>query len=271
MAAGSKALAVSRSLTQNAAADVAQEVDHQRQLLAVAGQFFHLIYRVFQSQVHLVNDFVSLSDQSNVFGRDAVAFHADRIDAVRFGWLAAYHDERGDILRYRAAHRGKAVLADFGKLMHQGKTAQNGVAVQTDVAGQGRAVRHDDVVSDNTVVGHVRISHKQVVVADLGDAMILLRSPMHGGKLPDGIAISDFQPGNLGRVFFVLRIFSDRGELVDAVVFADCRGAFDHDMRPDYRARVDSDVGPNHGIRADDNVVGKFSPFINYGSWIDQD
>ena len=41
---------------------------------------------------------------------------------------------------------------------------------------------------------------------------------MQGGAFADHVAVADFQPGGLAGVFLILRIFADRGELVDTVI-----------------------------------------------------
>lgn len=127
---------------------------------------------------------------------------------MRLGWLAPHHHKRRNVLSNGAAHCGEAVLAYFGKLMHQGETAQYGMIMQLDVAGQRSAIRHNDMIANGTIVGDMGIGHKQVVIAYLGNALVLLGAAVQGGKFANGVPVADFQPGDFIGVFFVLRILA---------------------------------------------------------------
>ena len=99
------------------------------------------------------------------------------------------------------------------------------------------------MITDDAIMRHMRIRHKQVVVTYLGNAVILLRSPVHRGEFPYRIPVADFQPGYFGRVFFVLRIFADRSKLVNTVLFTYRSRPLNNNVRPYDRTRTDFNIG----------------------------
>lgn len=88
--------------------------------------------------------------------------------------------------------------------------------------------------------------------------MVLLRTAVHGGKFADSVSISDFQPGHLGGVFFILRILAYGSELVYPVMFTDGGRPFNDHMRPDDGAGSDFNVGANDRIRPNADPFGYF-------------
>jgi hypothetical protein len=74
------------------------------------------------------------------------------------------------------------------------------------------------MIANNTIMGDMGVSHKQVITAYLGKTTILLGSSVHRGILAYRVSIANFQPGYLSRILFVLGIFADGSELIDAVL-----------------------------------------------------
>src|ERR1700678_871648 len=96
------------------------------------------------------------------------------------------------------------------------------------------------------VMRHVRIGHEQVVVAYVGDTLVVSGAAIHRHGFAKYIAVADFQTGGLPVVLLVLRCIPDGGELIDLVVGADPRRAVDDHMGSDPGPGADDD------IRADD-------------------
>jgi hypothetical protein len=59
-------------------------------------------------------------------------------------------------------------------------------------------------------------------------------------------------------VFHILRIVTDRGKLIDVIVFTDCRRPIYNNMAFDSVACADFHTIPDDGIRTDFDVVGKY-------------
>ena len=81
--------------------------------------------------------------------------------------------------------------------VHRRQAPQDGIVLYDNVSPQGGGVGHDHAVAHLAVMSHMGISHKQVAVADAGDAAAVGRTPVERGKLPDGIAVADDQLGFL--------------------------------------------------------------------------
>jgi hypothetical protein len=66
------------------------------------------------------------------------------------------------------------------------------------------------MIANGAIVCNMGVRHKQVIATDLSEATILLGASMHRREFTDGISIADLKPGYLGRIFFILWIFTDR-------------------------------------------------------------
>lgn len=126
------------------------------------------------------------------------------------------------------------------------------------------------MVADNAIMGDMGIGHKQVVVADLGKALVLLSAAVHRGEFPNRIAVANFKPSYFGSVFLILRIFTNRGELVDSILLSDGGRAFDDDMRTHHRSRPDRYLCTDIAVRPYLNILGQFSLFVDNGGWMNQ-
>ena len=61
------------------------------------------------------------------------------------------------------------------------------------MSGQGCSIRHDDLISDLTVMGHMGVGHEEILISDDGLPTSLDRASMEGDKLPDDILIADLK------------------------------------------------------------------------------
>jgi len=93
---------------------------------------------------------------------------------------------------------------------------------------------------------------------------------VHRGVLTYRISIADFQPGYFSRILFVLGIFADGGELIDAIIFTYRSRSFDNNVGTYHRTGADFYTGPYDGKRANRHVVSQLRFAINYRCWIDQ-
>ncbi len=143
------------------------------------------------------------------------------------------------------------MATDPAELVNGRETAENGVVLDFDMAGQRRGIGHDHPVVNLAVVGHVRIGHEQVVVADHRLAATIHRAAVQGGKLADAVAIADDQPGFLAAVLEILRVGADRSELEDLVVTADIGPALDDHVSPDLGAGTDFDLFTDDAVGPD--------------------
>ena len=95
------------------------------------------------------------------------------------------------------------------------------MAFNAYVSCEGGCISHNDLVSDHAIVRNMRISHKEISVPYFGQAVILYSPSMDRHVLPNDIVVTYFQLSDLTPVFFVLGVFSNRGELENLVTFSD--------------------------------------------------
>ena len=75
---------------------------------------------------------------------------------------------------------------------------------------QRSGIRHNDVVTDMTIMCHMRVSHKKIITTNRGHAAILSCATINGAKLTKDIVITNGSIGDLASIFFILRILTDR-------------------------------------------------------------
>ena len=158
---------------------------------------------------------------------------------------------------------------DAAELMHAGETAENCPVIDHHMTGQRGIVGEGYLVADLAIVRDMHVGHDPVVVANRGHAAILHRAQVKGAKLANGVAVADLQTGRFAGIFLVLRHFTQRAELEDAVVAPDTGMAPDHAMRSDDRVVTNLDVRTDDRIGADLDIGADFGARIDQGSRVD--
>lgn len=101
------------------------------------------------------------------------------------------------------------------------------------MARQCSVVDQDAMVADHAVVADVRIGHHQVVITQGGLGPILHGATVNGHPFTDDVVITHYQARFFTLVLHVRGVFAYRGELVDAIVFANAGRTFEDHVRPD--------------------------------------
>src|SRR5690606_9692520 len=170
--------------------------------------------------------------------------------------LTTGHDIGRDISQHNAATRAHGIGANSAELMYQGTATQHDIITDMDVSTQGGIVSHDQMISQDAVMGDMHIRHQQVVATDPGFALILHRTPMDGATFANNVVVTNNQAGRFPLILLVLTLFSDTGELEYLVVFTNLGRALDHDMRVNHRSRANFHIVPDKGPRSDFNIFG---------------
>jgi len=98
---------------------------------------------------------------------------------------------------------------------------------------------------DLAAIGEVSLSGH--ILPSTGVVAVALNSATTDcAEFADRISIADDQPGRLVRIFLVLRIVTDRGELINMVIPAYYRRTINDDMTVDARTAADFDVVANN-------------------------
>ena len=132
------------------------------------------------------------------------------------------------------------------KLVHTGISTKNRPIIDGDMTTQTHVIRKYSVTSDNAVMGHMPVSHHQIIVSDLGIPSSGTGPSMQRDPFPEHIVVTNFQPGLLSLKFLICRIFSHRAKLVKAIVRANYRVGADYHMGLDDRTGTNSHSGANN-------------------------
>ena len=165
--------------------------------------------------------------------------------------LGGGNGERQNGLFDDAAAAHNAVPAYVDELVHGAESAEIGVIVHCDVAGESDSVGNDGVVADDDVMGNVDVRHQKVVVTDGRDKAAALRTAVDGDKFADFITIADPGFGRLTLVFQVLRSYTAGAIRKENIVFTNSEFAFQEDVRHQSGAGSDVYVASDDAVGAD--------------------
>ena len=128
------------------------------------------------------------------------------------------------------------------------------------MAGQGRVVRHDDMVADLAVMRDVSAHHEQAAVANAGHHAAAFGAGIHRHVFADRVMAADHETRFLAAVFQILGLEADRGEGEDARLFADRCAPVDDDMGDEGDTRPEHDLPTDDAVRTDRDILGQCRP-----------
>ena len=70
-----------------------------------------------------------------------------------------------------------------------------------DMASQSRCIGHNNMITQDTVVGHMAVSHEIIMIANYGATTTLNGATIHRNILPKNIVIANNQLGILSFMF----------------------------------------------------------------------
>lgn len=144
--------------------------------------------------------------------------------------------------------------------MASGEAGENDVILDHAMAGEGSVVGKDDVVPEDTVVSHVGVGEKEVIVSD-GGRSGFLGAPVDGDVFPENISITHDETGWFTGIFQILGFNPDGGERKKFVFCANCRMSVDHHVRVQLATCAESN------ICFDDTERTDFDVFPDGGFW----
>ena len=160
------------------------------------------------------------------------------------------------VLRHHRPRGAERRLADADELMHAREPADDGVALDGDVARERGAVREDDGVAEVAVVRDVRRNHEQAAGADARGHAAAFGPRIDRDVFAHDVTVAHREGAGLAAELEVLRHRADARELEHPVARAQRGASVDHRMRPDPAIGADRDVRTHHGIGADAYAVG---------------
>src|SRR5450759_354614 len=102
--------------------------------------------------------------------------------------------------------------ADRNKLVHDGKSPEDGMIIHMNVARDLSIVGENGGLSNVTIMSEVHVGHYPIVVADMGDRRVLRRPAIECAKFADRVTVAYDQAGGFARILLVLRRATKRIE-----------------------------------------------------------
>src|SRR6185369_3851406 len=94
------------------------------------------------------------------------------------------------VLDHHRVASDESVLPDSAELMHARISADRRVVFDKHVTGERRSVAEDDIAADVAIVRNMRMSHEQVVRANLGQASATVSSAVQRREFAKRIALA---------------------------------------------------------------------------------
>src|SRR3984957_4094313 len=191
----------------------------------------------------------------DVVAAKAAALHADDVEAVETRPVA-HHLTVGDDVALDPGHAANhRVPSDPHELMDCREPAEQRMVLDDDMAGEGRVIGHDHIISDLAVVRDMRPDHQQAIVADARNHAAAGGAGIDRHVLADRVVAADFERRRLAVIFQILRLVPDRSEWENPRPLADCRPPLNYDMRFEADAERQHNMFSDDAIGSDDDVV----------------
>ena len=188
---------------------------------------------------------------------------------LRLSRIAGRHHERRQILRQAGLKAQHRKVTDADKLVDAADTTDQGVVADRHMTSKLDRIGDDVVITDHTVMRHMHISHDPVVIADLGEGLVLHRARVEGSELANGVAVTDDQSRGLAFVLLVLWVSTQGRKLEDLVVTTDGGVPLDHTVRTNAGAFTDTHVRTNGRERPHSDGVSQLRLRIDDGAGMD--
>lgn len=249
-------------LAGKAASRATNKLDKMRYVFVVDP--FHVLQRGFEREHRTQEKVAGPLQVQPGFGRKAGAPQPDGIQTADAARVSIRDEERKHILHDFRLRTHHGIASQPNELMDADFVGKKNVILRHDVAGEGRAVGKDAIVSQPAVVCDVDPDHEKISRADLRHFM-LARRTMNGHAFANQVIVADREVAAFAFELHVLRFPAERGVFEDAISFAQRRVAFDNGVRTDFAARPDPHAVFNDDVRSDLYIGGNFGKRTNYG------
>ena len=242
------------TLADDATGRTAEKLAHHSQIICRVRRIRFCLQQcdlcLVERQTRLVDQLVRISNIADLFACESAALKALDIDSMRLGRVTRQLDERRHILRQAGVHSDEGMRADFAELMDCGKAADDYPVADMNMTTQRRVIGKNRVISDLAVVRQVNVCKDPVIVAEPSNTGILRGTQIEGAEFANQVSVTDFQPGLLSAIFFVLGGSADRRKRREGIVTTNCRMPVDHHMWSDLGSSADLYVRPDNRVSA---------------------
>jgi hypothetical protein len=123
------------------------------------------------------------------------------------------------------------------------------------VAGNLDAIRHHNVVSKQTVMPKVAVSHEQIVVTD-PSLLSFISGTINRDAFTNGVVITNHNLRPSAFVFQILRFLPQTSAWVNAIVRTNSQQTIKHHVRTNPGVSSNAHLRADHSSRTDHNAMG---------------
>ena len=165
----------------------------------------------------LIDQLVSMFESLNRFCGKPSPAQADDIQAGVAQWFITGDNIRGYIFGDPEVTADQAMASDFDELMNADHTTQDRKIFNLDMSGQIDRIGHDDIVSEQAIVGDVAVGHQEAIASD--DCFpVRLGAAVDRDKFADHGALADFGGCRFTAKFEVLGYFADNAVMQNGAI-----------------------------------------------------
>ena len=164
---------------------------------------------------------------------------------------------QGVLDHYRVAPN-KRVLSNPAELVYPRVRPQRRVVFNDHVAGKRSSIREDYVTADSTVVGDVRLSHYEVVIAEFRDIAAAFGSPLKRREFSKRVSLSRAQHAPLSTILQILRRLSGRNKRIENRPASELGGTLDYTMTAYSNVVVQDHIIADYRVWADNYILSEF-------------
>ncbi len=125
------------------------------------------------------------------------------------------------------------------------------------------------IIAHPAIMGHMRISHKEIIIPDARHASPIDRPAIDGHEFTDNIVLTDLKKSHFPTlVFFILRIIPDGSMRENTAILADLCPSRNSHVSADLNTIGQTDISLNNNIRADNNIIPECCLETDHRCWM---
>ena len=159
--------------------------------------------------------------------RESFASEPKRIRAIAFGMIADSAGIRQSIFYDYRISADEGITACATELVYPRIGPYSCIILNCDVACQSGSVCHNHAISDDAIMSHVSLGHKETIISDYSYAAAASSAAIERNKLAEDISLAYYQPCLFAFEFKILRDLARRDIREELASFAYLGGALD--------------------------------------------
>src|SRR5215831_8334271 len=196
-----------------------------------------------------------------------MAAQSNRVQPVHPGTIPPGRTHEGrKILSEGATPTDHRIGAYTDVLMNPAEAPDDGIVSDRDMSGQGGRVRHNQMITQPTIVSHVDIGHQKILIPDGRHTASLHRPSIDCDIFAENIVVAYHDLGRLAGVPQMLWRTPDRRKWVQVAAFSNLSPSIHAHMGDKFGSFADLDVLADHAIRPHYHVISQLRLRVHNGT-----